>query len=47
MLITKKELFDNAIQSRKNTKNTFNVITFDETKSKHHIQKVIMFYYNK
>ena len=31
MLIARKELFDNAAQSRKNT---FNVITFDETKSK-------------
>ena len=34
MLITRGESFDNAAQSRKNTKNTFNVITFDETKSK-------------
>ena len=34
MLIAKRESFDNAAQPRKNTKNTFNVITFDETKSK-------------
>ena len=47
MLIAKRESFDNATQSRKNTKNTFNVITFNETKLKHHTQKVMMFYYNK
>ena len=47
MLIAKRKPFNNAAQSRKNTKNTFNVITFDKTKSKHHTQKVMMFYYNK
>ena len=47
MLIAREKSFDNAIQSRKNT---FNVITFNETKlkkSKHYTQKIVMFYYNK
>ena len=34
MLVAKRKSFDSAAQSRKYTKNTFNVITFHETKSK-------------